>query len=64
MGVSPRETVHVAMGMYWDMRAARHELWLRGIWVNRRGEVGNPEWLPHATVSNLEEAAALLLPAG
>ena len=62
MGVRPDETVHVAMGMYWDMKA-RHELGLRGIWVNRRGETGNPDWLPYAEVSDLNGAAALLLPA-
>jgi 2-haloacid dehalogenase len=62
MGVTPDETVHVAMGMYWDMKA-RHELGLRGIWVNRRGEAGNPAWLPYAEVSDLDGAAALLLPA-
>ncbi len=62
MGVTPDETVHVAMGMYWDMKA-RHELGLRGIWVNRRGETGNPDWLPYAEVSDLDGAAALLLPA-
>ncbi|MET0745089.1 MAG: haloacid dehalogenase type II [Microvirga sp.] len=62
MGVTPDETVHVAMGMYWDMKA-RHELGLRGIWVNRRGEIGNPAWLPYAEVSDLNGAAALLLPA-
>jgi 2-haloacid dehalogenase len=61
MGVTSNETVHVAMGMYWDMKA-RHELGLRGIWVNRRGETGNPDWLPYAEVSDLEGAAALLLP--
>jgi 2-haloalkanoic acid dehalogenase type II len=61
MGVSPGETVHVAMGMYWDMKA-RHELGLRGIWVNRRGETGNPDWLPYAEVRDLDGAAALLLP--
>lgn len=61
MGVTKDETVHVAMGMYWDMKA-RHELGLRGIWVNRRGETGNPDWLPYAEVSNLSGAAALLLP--
>ncbi|CAO3426259.1 haloacid dehalogenase type II [Azospirillum endophyticum] len=61
MGVRPDETVHVAMGMYWDMKA-RHELGLRGIWVNRRGEGGNPDWLPYAEVADLEGAAALLLP--
>ena len=61
MGVMPEETVHVAMGMYWDMKA-RHELGLRGIWVNRRGEIGNPDWLPYAEVRDLDGAAALLLP--
>ena len=61
MGVTPGETVHVAMGMYWDMKA-RHELGLRGIWVNRRGETGNPDWLPYAEVSDLDGAVALLLP--
>lgn len=60
MGVSPNETVHVAMGMYWDMKAC-HELGLRGIWVNRRGETGNADWLPYAEVSDLNGAAALLL---
>ena len=60
MGVTPDETVHVAMGMYWDMKA-RHELGLRGVWVNRRGEKGNPEWLPYAEVSDLNGAADLLL---
>jgi 2-haloacid dehalogenase len=62
MGVTKDETVHVAMGMYWDMKAC-HELGLRGIWVNRRGETGNQDWLPYAEVSDLAEAAALLLPA-
>jgi 2-haloacid dehalogenase len=62
MGVTPDETVHVAMGMYWDMKA-RHELGLRGIWVNRRGEAGNPDWLPYAEVTDLSGATALLLPA-
>ena len=61
MGVTADQTVHVAMGMYWDMKA-RHELDFRGIWVNRRGEVGNPDWLPYAEVQDLNGAAALLLP--
>lgn len=61
MDVRPEETVHVAMGMYWDMKA-RHELGLRGIWVNRQDEIGNPDWLPYAEVHDLEGAAELLLP--
>lgn len=61
MGVMPHETVHVAMGMYTDMKA-RHELGLRGIWVNRRKEAANPDWMPYAEVPDLKRAAALLLP--
>jgi 2-haloacid dehalogenase len=30
--------------------------------VNRRGEAGNPDWLPYAEVTDLDGAAALLLP--
>ncbi len=60
MGVTPSETVHVAMGMFWDMKAC-HELGLRAIWVNRRNETGNPDWLPYAEVLDLAEAAELLL---
>lgn len=62
MGVSKDETVHVAMGMFLDMKAC-HDLGVRGIWVNRLGQRGNPEWLPYAEVADLDEAAALLLPA-
>ncbi|WP_245582544.1 haloacid dehalogenase type II [Neorhizobium lilium] len=61
MGVTKDETVHVAMGMFTDMKAC-HELGVRGIWVNRRGQRGNPDWLPYAEVSDLNGAAALLLP--
>lgn len=60
MGVSAAETVHVVIGMYWDMKA-RHQLGFRGIWVNRRGEDGNPDWLPYAEVPDLAGAAELLL---
>lgn len=60
VGVNADETVHVAMGMYWDMKA-RHEVGFRGIWVNRRNEKGNPDWLPYAEVANVQGAAELLL---
>ncbi|HWL84097.1 MAG TPA: haloacid dehalogenase type II [Roseomonas sp.] len=60
MGVTKDETVHVAMGMFLDMKAC-HELGVRGIWVNRLGQAGNPDWLPYAEVSDLDGAAALLL---
>lgn len=60
MGVDPENTIHVAMGMYTDMKAC-HELGLRGIWVNRRGETRNSDWLPYREVSDLTGAASLLL---
>ena len=61
MGVTKDETVHVAVGMFLDMKAC-HELGIRAIWVNRLGQRGNPDWLPYAEVSDLTGAAALLLP--
>jgi 2-haloalkanoic acid dehalogenase type II len=61
IAVRPENTVHVAMGMYTDMKAC-HELGLRGVWVNRSGERGNPDWMPYAEVTDLSGAAALLLP--
>eukprot|EP00913_Durusdinium_trenchii_P021367 g20080.t1 len=57
MGVAPEETVHVAMGMYTDMKA-RHELGLRAIWVNRGGETGNPDWLPYAEENPMKQRAS------
>ncbi|MEB2846756.1 haloacid dehalogenase type II [Rhizobiales bacterium RZME27] len=60
MGVTPEETVHVAMGMYTDMKAC-HELGLRAIWVNRRGENGNPDWRPYTEVRDLRGATDLLM---
>lgn len=61
MNVAPDQTVHVAMGMYTDMKACC-ELGLRGLWVNRHDEIGNPDWLPYAEVFDLKGAANLLLP--
>ena len=60
MGVASDDTVHVAMGMYWDMKAC-HDLGLRGLWVSRRREIGNPDWHPYEEVTDLKGAAALLL---
>ncbi|AAL46008.1 HAD hydrolase-like protein (plasmid) [Agrobacterium fabrum] len=50
MDATPDEAVHVTMGKYWYMKA-RYEPGLRGIWVNRQGEEGNPDWLPYAELS-------------
>lgn len=62
MNVRPDETVHVAMGMYTDMKAC-HELGLRAIWVNRRSEHGNPAWQPYSEVRDMSGAAELLMSA-
>jgi 2-haloalkanoic acid dehalogenase type II len=61
MGVKKEETVHVAMSMVLDMQAC-HELGIRGIWINRRGEKGNPDWLPYVELPNLAGVPDLLLP--
>ena len=45
MGVTKSRRVHVAIGMYWDMKA-RHERRLLGNRVNRQGKTFNPEWFP------------------
>ncbi len=63
MGVRQDETVHVAMGMYTDMKPSR-EIGVRAIWVNRRKENGNLDWRPYTEVSNLTEAAEILVPSG
>lgn len=59
MGVTRDETVHVAMSMVLDMQAC-HALGIRGIWINRRGEPGNPAWLPYAELPDLRGVPALL----
>lgn len=61
MGVKKEETVHVAMSMFLDMQAC-HELGIRGIWINRRGEKGNPDWLPYVELPDLTGVPDLLLP--
>jgi len=61
MGVTKDETVHVAMGMIHDMQAC-HELGVRAIWINRRGERGNPDWLPYEELPDLSRLPDLLLP--
>lgn len=61
MGVTKDETVHVAMSMILDMQAC-HELGIRAVWINRRGEKGNPEWLPYEELPDLKRVPDLLLP--
>jgi 2-haloalkanoic acid dehalogenase type II len=61
IGVHKDETVHVAMSMVLDMQAC-HNLGIRGIWINRRGEKGNPDWLPYEELPDLRGVPDLLLP--
>ncbi len=61
MGVTKEETVHVAMSMVLDMQAC-HALGIRGIWINRTGEKGNPNWLPYEELPDLNGVPGLLLP--
>jgi 2-haloacid dehalogenase len=61
MGVTKDETIHVAMSMILDMQAC-HGLGIRAIWINRRGEKGNPDWLPYEELPDLKRVPELLLP--
>ena len=60
MGVTKDETVHVAMGMFLDIKAC-HDFGIRGVWINRRGERGNPDWLPYTELSDLTSVPDLLM---
>jgi len=60
MGVTRDETVHVAMGMFLDIKAC-HDFGIRGVWINRRGERGNPDWLPYTELSDLTSVPDLLM---
>jgi len=59
MAVDKDEVVHVAMSMELDMQAC-HELGMRGIWINRKGERGNPDWLPYEVLPDLRAVPELL----
>jgi len=60
MGVTRDETIHVAMSMILDMQAC-HELGIRAVWINRRGEPGNPDWLPYEELPDLSGVPEMLL---
>ena len=59
IGVHKDETVHVAMSMVLDMQAC-HKVGIRGIWINRLGEIGNPDWLPYKELPDLRGVPDLL----
>ena len=47
------------MSMLLDIQAC-HALGMRGIWINRFGHQGNPDWLPDAELPDLRGVPALL----
>jgi 2-haloalkanoic acid dehalogenase type II len=59
LGVTRDEVVHVAMSMDLDIQAC-HALGIRGIWINRRGLAGNPDWRPYEELPDLRGVPALL----
>lgn len=59
MNVRKQDTVHVAAGMFLDMKAC-HDLGVRAIWINRYGDKGNPDWLPYTELADLAAVPAIL----
>jgi 2-haloacid dehalogenase len=59
IGATPDETVHIGMGQVTDLQVC-HELGVRAVWINRLGEALNPNWTPHAVLSDLTNLPELL----
>lgn len=60
MGVAKQDTVHVAAGMFLDMKAC-HDLGVRAIWINRYSDKGNPDWLPYTELNDLAAVPRTLM---
>lgn len=60
LGVTPRQTVHVAASQPLDMAVCK-VLGIRAYWVNRRAETADPQWLPFTEVKDVAEAAGSIL---
>ena len=60
LGVTPRETVHVAASQPLDMAVCK-ELGIRAFWVNLRGEEIDAKLLPFSEVADVGQAARLIL---
>ena len=60
LGVTPKQTVHVAASQPLDMAVAK-ALGLRAYWVNRRAETADPQWLPFTEVKDVAEASRSIL---
>jgi 2-haloalkanoic acid dehalogenase type II len=59
MGVDMADVVHVAAGFHHDIEAA-HGLGLRRIWINRRGEAGDPAFGPYGELPDLSRLPEML----
>ena len=60
LGVTPADTVHVAASQPLDMAACK-AMGIPAFWVNRRGETAEAQWLPFTEVTDVAEAARLIL---
>lgn len=58
-GVAPEEIVHVAAGFEHDIEPM-HALGVRRVWINRRGEPGNPAFGPYEELPDLSSLPRLL----
>ena len=47
------------MGQFTDMKVC-HELGIRSVWINRDGEIPNPDWPAHAVLGDLAGLPELL----
>lgn len=61
MGVTKDQTVHVGMGQFTDLKVC-HDLGIRSVWIDRVGELPNPDWPPDAVLDDLSGLPELLLP--
>lgn len=60
-GVAVERVTHVAAGFFHDIEPA-HALGLRRIWINRRGETGDPAFGPYAEMSDMTRLPAAIWP--
>ena len=58
-GIGFHRAVHVAAGFHHDIEPASR-LGIRRIWINRRGEVGDPTYAPYDELANLDGLLDLL----
>lgn len=60
LGVGPAEVIHVAASQPLDMAVCK-AMGTRAFWVNRRGEAAETQWLPFTEVTDVAEAARVIL---